>query len=602
VTVTPAAIPFPSALTANLYGDTITITPTGISGGTATTVALEETAEGAVVTATPSPVPSFGNQQEGATTAAATLTITNTGTMPVTITPSLGGPDPTAFALSAPGATSLAANGGSYSLGPKFAPVTGGPLSAQVSLAQGSGDVLCQPLPGAIALSGTGTNGALTLGAGSVSFPAQTCGATAGQTTTVKLTNNGTASLTFNAAVLGTSGFQVAPSTGSLAAGGGTTLLTVTSPTFGTATGNVNAVTDTLRVSTSAYGDTSHDIALSSTPSGAILAWGTGPFAFGTVQATSNASKSASLPFSLDNKGNVAATVSFATQGTAPYTFSPQNTSLGNGALDGTATFTPTTSGAHDDAMLVQVAAGTPLCAPLPAGLALNGTGAQGAFSSDLSSLGFALTCNAAPVSQSFTIVNGDTEPYDFTTSIGAGWTVSPASGTVPLNGTTLITVTAPAEGDVKPGTGNDVKVTITTDIPGDTAHAYPVSGTASGAELEFASATLEFGNENVVMTDTTTLTNDGNAAATVSALVVAATANPDYPSTAALQINSQPSASWSGTLDVGANTITYTYTGTGQQVCDTVYSYTVTLPKTTTAGVCSSTTQTLTIVDGSGC
>ena len=101
--------------------------------------------------------------------------------MPVTITSSLTGANPTAFVLAAPGASALAANGGHYSPAPEFKPLTGGALAAEVALTQGAGDVLCQALPGPIALSGTGTNGALSIGTGSVTFAAQTCGATAGR-------------------------------------------------------------------------------------------------------------------------------------------------------------------------------------------------------------------------------------------------------------------------------------------------------------------------------------------------------------------------------------------------------------------------------------
>jgi len=204
-------------------------------------------------------------------------------------------------------------------------------------------------------------------------------------------------------------------------------------------------------------------------------------------------------------------------------------------------------------------------------------------------------------VSESFTIVNGDTEPYDFTASIGAGWTVSPTSGTVPLNGATLITVTPPAEGSVTPGTANDVQVTIATDIPGDTAHVYAVDGTATGAEVAFAETKIALSAESTVNTTTAAVTNSGNAEAIMGALVVAATTNSDYPSTAALQINSEPVGVWSGIIDVGTTTLTYTYTA---QVapCGTVFLYTITLPSTTTDGVCSSTTQTLQISDRSRC
>jgi hypothetical protein len=607
VTVTPAKIPFPSALTPDLYGDTLVITPTGIAGGQPQSVTLTETAKGAVITATPSPVPAFAGQQEGQASAPATLTLANVGTMSATVTPSISGANATSFFLATPGATTLGGATTSYSPGPTVKPLALGALSAQVGLAVGPGNVLCQPLPGPVGLSGTGTNGSITLGATSLSIPAQPCGAAAGLTTTLKLTNNGTARLTWNAAVLGATGFSVSPTSGSLASGGAFVDLTVTGPTFATTLGNVNTVSDTLRVTTSAYGDTNHDVSLSSTPSGAILTWTSGitSLPFGTVQATPGGTKPKNLEFGVTNAGNVAATVSFALTGTSQFTFAPQNTPVaGPGSLSANATFDPTASGLQSDSVNLKVAAGTPLCGALPAALSISGTGAQGVFAGLGTGMSFGLVCNAAPAAQLVTISNKGAEPYDFTTSIGTGWTVSPASGTVGVASVTL-TVTPPAQGYGTVGASNDTGLSVTTDIPGDFVHSMSIDGTVTGASLAFvngsgtAQPSVSWGSTvQGTGTFTTYLDNTGNQAATVDVLVTPMAGTP----AASLQINGVDSGSWSGSAALGMTAITYNLVPVGSPACAQMFDYTVQIAYLDKNGVCQNATQTLSILWGNSC
>jgi hypothetical protein len=609
VTVTPSAIPFPSALTADLYGDTLTITPTGITGGTAQTIALSETAKGAVITVAPLPFPAFANQQEGQTSAAATMTITNTGTMPATLTPSISGANATSFSLATPGAQALAINGGSYSPGPTFKPLATGALAAQVDLAVGASDVLCQPLPTPVLLSGSGTNGVIALGAASLTIAAQPCGAAAGLAQTLKLTNNGTAPLTWTAAVLLANGFSVAPTTGSLAGGGAFTNITVTGPTFAATLGNVTAVSNTLRITTTAFGDVNHDVPLSSTPSGAILAWGAGVtgFPFGNVQATPGGTKGKNLPLSVVNSGNVAATVSFALAGTTTFTFSPQNTAVAGGGavLNGNATFDPTSSSGQNDTMHVTVPAGTALCGALPAALPISGTGAQGTITVGTTGLNYTMTCNAQAPAQTFTINDSPgVVPYDFTASVTAGWTVSPTSGTVNPATPFTLTVTPPAEGAVKPASSNNAIVSITTDIPGDSVHQVDANGTVSGDTFTFMSAfgspepTISWGS-TVQGTGAVTTYIDGVGNASPSGVTVVVTPGAGNIAGAQLLINGAATTSWKGTG--GSNTVTYTLAFPPTCPCGQVFTYTVTVP-TTTPGVCGGASQTLTILEGNTC
>jgi hypothetical protein len=580
VTVTPAPIPQTSALTNDLYGDTLTITPKGISGGAAQTIAISETAKGGVITVS-APSIAFGSQPEGQPTTGA-LTITNTGTMPVTLTPAISGGSAPSFSLATPGAHALAA-GASYSPGPTFSPQATGALASSVAFSVGANDVLCQPLPAAVTLGGTGTNGAIALGAASIAVPAQTCGAAA-TTKTLKLTNGGTAALTWNAKVLGASGFTVSPSSGSLAAGGGTTTIDVISPAFPTTLGNVTTVTDTLRVTTDAFGDGNHDVALSATPSGAILQWGQSSVAFtGTLQAGKDTQQQG---FSVKNVGNAAATPSFTLtggpNGGQEFTFAPQGSSVGGGAtLGGTATFTPTYAGTQTNTVGLTVPAGTALCGALPAAIGISGTAGQGTFGWPGKQT-FDLWCNAAATSNTVTLTNaGGTAPYDFTASIDATWSVSPANGTVAPNQTVTLTVTPPTTGDNTPGNANNATLSVTTDIPGDGVHAGTMQGTYAGAYLAFSAPTVSSVNLSSSQTATGTLNNTGNASVGVSAYVVR---SPNNPSTNDSFTLSLPGNSAS----IGANTVTYSWTADTQQPYVN-YTYDVYFPQSDgTANICS--------------
>jgi hypothetical protein len=84
VTVTPKPVPFPSEVTPNLYGDTLTLTSS--SSPTPTTIALTQTARGVIVTtAVVPPTLDLGSVQVG-TNAVPTIAFTNGGNIPTDIT------------------------------------------------------------------------------------------------------------------------------------------------------------------------------------------------------------------------------------------------------------------------------------------------------------------------------------------------------------------------------------------------------------------------------------------------------------------------------------------------------------------------------------
>lgn len=594
VTVTPKAIPSTSLLTNNLYGDTITITPTGIAGGTPKTVTLTQTAKGGIITASSTPI-SFGDVALGSQSAQI-LTVTNVGSMPVTVTASLTGGTPAAFLLATPGATSLAAAGGTYSPGPTFKPtVTGNGQTTTVTFAKGNADVLCQPLPSAVTLTGNGTNGALTLGSASVSFPTQNCGAAA-SSKLLNLKNTGTAPFNWNASVLGSTGFTVTPASGSIAVGANVDV-TVKSPAFSNTFGSIAAVTDTLRITTNISGDAAHDVPLSATPTGAMLQITEANIAFGTVQAT----KSAGKPITVTNTGNVATTVTF-TLGSAntALTFAPQNASVSSvSPINGTATFAPLTSGPLANTVSLTVPGGTPLCAALPTARNITGTAAQGIWGGAVAQESFALVCNAAVATQSFNLTNpSGGAPYDFTAAAGSGYSVSPTSGTVPVNGTVSITVTPPQNVTGVPGGLKNATLSITTDIPADAVHNVPLVGTITGASLRVLDGngldapTITIPASFGIATGNAQLQNDGNQAFTSDYLVVPDPANPAPAIPLGVVIGGAAPAG-------GATSISYSWDPSLTPSSLVNYKYTVYFPSAVNAaGLCSArTSQVVTVM-----
>jgi hypothetical protein len=256
----------------------------------------------------------------------------------------------------------------------------------------------------------------------------------------------------------------------------------------------------------------------------------------------------------------------------------------------------------------ITVPNGTTLCAALPAGLPITGTGAQGTYTNSSTGLDFTMTCNATAPAQTFTINNTPDPgavPYDFTATVTTGWTVSPASGTVQPSTPFTLTVTPPAQGPGKPAGSNNATVAITTDIPGDVVHDLAADGTITGDTFAFMSATgasqptLSWGSTvQGTGPQTTYIQGTGNST-TVTGVTVVVTPGANNLAGATLLINGAATSSWKGTS--GTNTVTYTLNPPANCPCGQIFTYTVTVP-TSTPGVCGGATQTLTILEGNSC
>jgi alpha-tubulin suppressor-like RCC1 family protein len=177
VFVTPNAIPQTSATTPDLYGDTITVTTT-VAGDTPHTVTLLETAHGAILTFSASSLP-FGTQTLFGPASTQILSVTNTGNATASVTLIDATTTNSSFGFSPSGANNVAP-GATNKLGVtvSFSPTGFGAINDSVSMSTSS--VLCNPLPTATSLTGSGKGVAsqVAVGGGPAprrTFPAVAC-------------------------------------------------------------------------------------------------------------------------------------------------------------------------------------------------------------------------------------------------------------------------------------------------------------------------------------------------------------------------------------------------------------------------------------------
>lgn len=159
------------------------------AAGSPQTVALSGTGVAPHFALTPSPTLAFGNQQEGTTSAPATITITNSGGADLSVTAlAVSGTNAADFAFS-PAPTlplTVSKNGGTATLSMVFKPSTGAAESATVTFTDNAASS-----PQTLGLTGTGT--APQMGALSpLSFPGTNVGSTSSALTET-VTNTGTA-------------------------------------------------------------------------------------------------------------------------------------------------------------------------------------------------------------------------------------------------------------------------------------------------------------------------------------------------------------------------------------------------------------------------
>jgi hypothetical protein len=371
--VIPGAIAWPASTATNAYGDTLTIS-SGIAGDPLHTVALNQTAQGAII-GTTNVASGFGTVyigQTGSLSPAFDLVNTGNGTDNVTASPAISaanGTDPgypsytldgvanASFTVSVggtSGSNSVAVNA-VFAPGPNVNDAVASSISETFT---SDASPLCAPLPSALSLSATGTDAVVSYSPSSLTFSDVSCG-TAAPTQNIVFSNAGNTTASITGLSLGagsSSAFTAyigAPGTtsGTIPDDNGSLPITVAPVAVPAQVSNPSATTysDTLTV-TYVTGTTTNTAAfgLKETPYGAVIApaWqnipngvtlpsgysATDVFWFGSAEQNL-LSPGQAAQIGLANSGNATASVQlgFAPGQTGPFDFPTSATSIGAG-------------------------------------------------------------------------------------------------------------------------------------------------------------------------------------------------------------------------------------------------------------------------------
>ncbi len=486
-----------------------------IPGGT-TTLVLNGTGVQGNLAITGSPV-NFGNQLLGTTSAAQTVTLSNTGTASLDVTALTAAAAPFARAGgSCSNVPITIAAGTNCTLTYTFAPTALGAANQSLTVTADS------PGSGTIELSGTGVQGNLTIAPNAVNFGDQAVGTTSAEQT-VTLGNNGTAPLNVTTLTAASAPFA-RTNTGTCSAvpitinPGSTCTLTYTfAPT---ATGAAN---QSLTVTSSGTG--SGTIALSGTGVQGNLTITPSAVNFGNQDVGTT---SAEQTVTLGNNGTAALNVTALTAATAPFARTNSGTcsavpiTINPGtSCTLTYTFAPTVSGAANQSLTV-TSSGTG-----SGSIALSGNGVAGAFSvapnpvafgdqliGSQSSTQTVTFSNTGSGSLQVTALPAPTPPFVRT---GGSCAAPPFT----LNATQSCTAVYRFDPTVSGPVSQNLDIVTS---PGGTT-SLVLTGTGVQGFLTIIPSTVEFGNEPVGTTSTpqtVTLGNSGDASLAVTVLTAA--------------------------------------------------------------------------------
>jgi hypothetical protein len=503
VTIHAPGIPLTSAVGAS-YDDTLTI-QTDVPNDDQHLVHVTESAQGAVLAwNTVESFGSFGTLPPGETTSAS-FHVVNSGNVDAQVNLLATN----AFSVTSSSPVSILAGHSADGTVAFTAPDAAGPAVGALSMTLATQVALCQQsLPGSLALTGTSLNGAIALSAISLSFATACAGTPVGQTFTV--TNSGTASMAWTAALEGgnSSIFQLsstgatlpAPSDGSPEPASQVTV-TPNSPSDAT------PVTDTIDITpTNIVGDTTvRHITLTQTPLGDVVTV-TGPsLGFGSVPIASPAQRSLPIHLTVQNNANpnsasAAVSLSVTGGGAQYFTVAPTSVSVAaGGQADVTVTFSPgtdtsiITSGTHVDlAAIIHWEVGAEAnCGTASGNLPATGTATRALVAGIPGAIDFGLVnCGAIAAPQQITLTNPGSAPYNMThvtldnTSYYTLDYPSPPA-TVAPGGSVTVTVTPTAipstVASVPDHATYDGTLTITTDAVNDNPHHVSLTMGAQG-------------------------------------------------------------------------------------------------------------------------
>jgi hypothetical protein len=469
----------------------------------------------------------------------------------------------------------VVAGGNTGSLGMSLAPPE---LDAGADA--GAQTYLCAPLPSSLSLAGTGIGGSPNISPTSLTFNAS-CGSPAPpDQQTIVLTNTGTVTMNWwiSGSITGLGAAQYTVSTTPtgapiadagpaeamvLAPGMTDTLYVSAKPLPGGVT-SPTQLNAQFTVETDVPYDSPHVISLQEIPIGDQLAFWPPTLGFGYLPLASTPTPTLPQTFTVTNyanAGSAPAQFTLAVQGTGQSAYTPASWPSSPGAslslapgesLTESVAFAPTVP-SQPGAQVATVAIITTdsLCtSSLPAPIQLFGTATAGQVALSTSVLNFGtdgtdglVNCGATGPTQTFTVTNAGTQPFNLTgaptftstaaaagtwftasvTSGGAAVTTYPAL--VDAGASVTVTVTPKAIPSVVTNPGDPTAfadtLTVTTDAVNDTPHAVQLKMQAYGAIIAgtplpttWSFGTINFGS---IGTFPVTITNTGNAPATVS-------------------------------------------------------------------------------------
>jgi hypothetical protein len=515
-------------------------------------IRLSATPTGATIALAPgsqSPL-SFPATPVGAAPAVETLSITNNGNAPATI--SVAAPSPAVGfsflpdGLSADTPVVVAAQA-TLSTSVQFAPTTGSsgqPLTAS-SAVTATGTALCGTSLSSVSFTGAAILGSLTGWPSQIDFGNVDCGAVAPAPQTFTLVNTGVADVTVTGcqivsatgastgcavggspdAGVAAPGFAVAIPGTRIAGGGGTLVFTVSAPAV-PGTASETPIDGTLGITTDPpISPSLTPVLLREQPTGAVLQLD--PSSSGTFGAPIVLlGPQATQAFNVENTGNwppsggVGVTLAVVPNATPalvdggqdatvapPRAFAVLSPTLvvptGGAATErnDTLQFSPLVAGINSATLTMTVDPATPLCAPLPS-MTLIGTGTGGGASIVPTSLSFLAPCDGTPpAAQPFTITNSGDRDLDWTMSAATGpgaarysAVATPAPGLLHPGQSAMVMVTASPFLALPPGSAPlnpdpaalAAQIVIATDAPGP-AHVISLGEIPVGDQLSFS-------------------------------------------------------------------------------------------------------------------
>jgi hypothetical protein len=548
----------------------LTISNNSTSGST-TVVALSgtsTTAPSPQLTASTASL-SFGSVTVNTSTIQS-LTLTSTGTSPVTVS---------SVAITGSGFTIVGGNlpatvnpRQSMTLQVQFKPASAGAATGQIMIGSNSSTGSMA----AVALSGTGTSTSspqaspqLTVSAGTLSFGSVTVNTATTQSLT--LTSTGTSPVTVSSAAITGTGFTIVG--GSLPVTlNPTQAVTLQVQYLPPATG---AASGQITIGSNSSSGSTVVVALSGTSAAAPspqLTMSAATLTFGSV--TVNTSTTQSL--TLTSTGTAPVTVSSATitgagftiiSGSLPAALNPgqavtlqvQFLPAATGAASGQITIT---SNSSTGSTVVVALSGTSTVAPSPK------------LTVSAASLNFGSVTVNTSTTQSFTLTSTGTAPatVNSAATTGAGFTIVGGSLPVTLNPGQAVTLQVQFL-PTTTGTASG-QITISSNSSTGSTTVVTLSGTSTAApspQLTVSAATLSFGNVtvNTAATRTLTLTSTGTSPVTVNSAAIAGTGftivaqsfpitlNPTQSVTLQVQFDPMATGSASGQITISSNSTT---------------------------------------------